>query len=637
MCGIAGVVSLGRPIADRTGVARLLSDALAHRGPDGGGVWSPASMSAADVLLVHRRLAIIDPGPDGAQPMATPDGRHHIVFNGEVYNYRELRRDLEARGERFFTQSDTEVLLRLLARDGAPSLARVRGMFALACWDDAERSLLLARDRFGIKPLYVASGGPDAAGARQIAFASELTALQAARLLDGEPSPAGVLGFLSWGSVIPPLTWQRGVEMLAPGSWRRWRDGAFDSGVFADARDAYRSASTGARTSERDYRAAVGEAVRDSVRAHLVADVPVGVFLSGGLDSGAIVSAATSAGATNLQTFTVGFDDASSEADAARMVATHFGARHHELRVDASHVAADFPKILARLDQPTIDAVNSYYVAKAVAATGIKAVLSGTGGDEMFGGYASFTRIPRAMSAKRACGPLWPLVAPIAGAFMPPRLQARWRHFAAADGSVVDSYRVQRGFLLPEELDDLAGPALRDAGVWRDAHGELDAAEHALLDPSGAEAPSASIARLESRLFLESQLLRDIDVMAMAHGLEVRVPFVDHELLGAVWPELGWRPALLRHKRLLYSTLERPLPDAIVRRPKQGFTLPFGRWIGGELAPVVRDGLARLADRRWIAPDAPARVWTAWVSGRVHWSRPWGLAVLGHFLDGARA
>ena len=176
-------------------------------------------------------------------------------------------------------------------------LDAMEGMLRDACVRVGKESGLtfdVQRDRFGIKPLYVASGGPDAAGARQIAFASELTALQAARLLDGEPSPAGVLGFLSWGSVIPPLTWQRGVEMLAPGSWRRWRDGAFDSGVFADARDAYRSASTGARTSERDYRAAVGEAVRDSVRAHLVADVPVGVFLSGGLDSGAIVSAATS-------------------------------------------------------------------------------------------------------------------------------------------------------------------------------------------------------------------------------------------------------------------------------------------------------------------------------------------------------
>jgi len=202
MCGIAGVVSWDRPIAEPAGVARLLAEALAHRGPDGQGIWMPSS---ADVFLVHRRLAIIDPGPDGAQPMATPDGRHRIVFNGEVYNYRELRRELEAGGERFSTGSDTEVLLRLIVRDGPAALARVRGMFALACWDTKDRALLMARDRFGIKPLYVAPAP------HQIAFASELGALRAARIVVGEPSPAGVLGFLTWGSVIPPLTWQRGV------------------------------------------------------------------------------------------------------------------------------------------------------------------------------------------------------------------------------------------------------------------------------------------------------------------------------------------------------------------------------------------------------------------------------------------
>jgi len=365
MCGIAGVVSWDRPIAEPAGVARRLADALAHRGPDGDATWMPP---AADVLLVHRRLAIIDPGPDGAQPMATPDGRHHMVFNGEVYNYRELRRGLESRGERFSTASDTEVLLRLIVRDGPTALARVRGMFAVACWDTEDRALLMARDRFGIKPLYVAPAP------HQIAFASELGALRAARIVVGEPSPAGVLGFLTWGSVIPPLTWQRGVETLPPGTWWRWRGGAGERGVFADARDAYRSSSSPVQ-SDRDYRAAAGHAVRESVRAHLVADVPVGVFLSGGIDSGAIVSAATSAGAANLQTFTVGFDDVTSEVERARSVATEFGTRHHELRLDASDVAADLPGILAHLDQPTIDAVNSYYVSRVVAATGIKAVL----------------------------------------------------------------------------------------------------------------------------------------------------------------------------------------------------------------------------------------------------------------------
>ena len=433
MCGLAGVVRRDGPVAvDPSGLAEALSGALAHRGPDGRGCWLSPDR---DALLVHRRLAIIDPGPDGAQPMATDNDRCRMVFNGEVYNYRELRRELESSGERFATASDTEVLLRLIAREGAAALWRVRGMFALAYWDGRDRSLTLARDRFGIKPLYVALADG------QIAFASELGALRAARLVDGGPSAAGVLAFMAWGSVPPPLTWQRGAEMLEPGTWWRWgQDGCDERGTFADTRDAYPSDRRAAQ-GQAAFRDAVGHAVRDSVRAHLVADVPVGVFLSGGIDSSAIVSAACSIGATNLQTFTVAFDDASSESPFARTVASAFGTRHHELRLEAPQVVDDLPRILAHLDQPTIDAVNSFYVSKAVAATGIKAVLSGTGGDELFGGYPSFRRLPRAMALTRAAGRLLPALRPLAAMALPARLRARWRNFAQSNGQLSEAYR----------------------------------------------------------------------------------------------------------------------------------------------------------------------------------------------------
>ena len=362
--------------------------------------------------------------------------------------------------------------------------------------------------------------------------------------------------------------------------------------------------------------------------------MPVGVFLSGGIDSSALVSAAASVGAANLQTFTVGFDAPASEAAAAEMVAARFGTNHHALVVAGEDVRRDLPAILTRLDSPTIDGINSYYVARAVAASGVKAVLSGMGGDELFGGYPSFTRVPLAAAARRRIGPLWPAVAPLGGLLLPRRLGARWRHFAAADGGLVESYRVQRGFLMPEELDALAGPALKDDAGWKAANERVDALERERLEPNGGEQPVASIARLESRLYLESQLLRDIDAMSMAHGLEVRVPFVDHEILSAVWPELGFHPALITHKHLLHDTLALPLPAAIVRRPKQGFILPFEQWLGGDLAPAVHDGLDQLAAGGWIRPDAPARVWSDWREGAAHWTRPWGLSVLGHFLGG---
>ena len=628
MCGIAGVVERDRPLADVSRLSSVLDTSIAHRGPDGAGLWTSPPAAAPGAMLVHRRLAIIDPGPGGAQPMSTADGRHHIVFNGEIYNYRELRAGLESRGVRISSASDTEVLLQLVALDGPASLARVRGMFAFACWDAKESSLFVARDRFGIKPLYVA------ATPRRIAFASELGALRAAGLTQNDVSAAGVLAFLEWGSVPPPLTWTRGVEMLPPGTWRRWRMGsaaAETRGTFADARDAYRS--NGRETVAVDaFRADVADALRDTVRAHLVADVPVGVFLSGGIDSAAIVSCATSVGASNLQTFTVGFDDESSESGRAKQVAELFGTRHQDLHVSGADVARDLPAVLARLDQPTIDAVNSYYVSRAVADTGIKAVLSGAGGDEVFGGYPSFTRLPRAMMAKRWAGPLWPAIGPLAGVVMPERLRARWRHFASTNGSFAEAYRVQRGFLLPEEVRAIAGPALLDH-AWQHAAGELREAEHMLLDPAhGHETPAATVARLESRLYLGSQLLRDLDAMSMAHALEVRVPFVDHELVSRVWPSLGMHRGLMRGKRLLHEALARPLPPAVVNHPKQGFTLPFARWMRGDLAPVVRDGLQRLASAGWIAADAPDRVWADWQRGASHWSRPWGLSVLGHFL-----
>ena len=617
MCGIAGVVRRGGAIAPDPAAA--LGAALAHRGPDGHGVWrSPGR----DVLLVHTRLAIIDPGPSGAQPMVTPDGRHHIVYNGEVYNYRELRRSLEARGERFTTGSDTEVLLRLLALDGAAALAQVRGMFALAWWDAESRALVLARDRFGIKPLYVAS----AAGS--VAFASEVHALVSSGLVERTVDPAGVLGYLAWGTVPPSLTCVAGVESLLPGTWLHCGpDGRCVQQPFADVAGVHaRRFSNG---TESALRRRVGAAVQDSVAAHLVADVPVGIFLSGGIDSSAILSAAVNAGAAGLNTYTVRFDDRSSEHEYARLVASTFGATHHELVLDPSRIVADLPRILSHLDQPTLDAVNGFYVSAAVAETGIKAVLSGTGGDELFGGYPSFRRLPAAFRLKRRLGRMAAAVGPAVSTVLPERLSERWQHFMSGNGRIDVAYRTQRGLYMPAELEQLAGPALRDC--WQPTVARLAAAESVLLD-GAATTLEGDVARLETRVYLGSQLLRDLDVMSMAHGLEVRVPFVDHVLLDAVWPDLGAHPALMRNKRLLHETLSRALPSAAVDRPKQGFTLPFSRWIGGELQPFVRSGMAYLVESGWIAPEAPDATWRAWQSGAAHWSRPWALGVLGAFL-----
>ena len=620
MCGVAGLVRFTAPAVDDDARAAVLADAMTHRGPDGTGVYRSTDGRAR---LVHRRLAIIDLSSRAAQPMSTPDGRFHLSFNGEIYNYRALREGLQARGIALRTESDTEVLLHRLALDGPTALTDARGMFALALWDDERGEMLVARDRFGMKPMYVA------ASQASVAFGSEIGALRRAGLVvDSGVSAAGVLAYLRWGSIPAPLTWLAGVEQLEPGTWRRWqRDGGTEAGRFADARTAY--VTNGAVPSEASLRCTMTEALRDTVRAHLVADVPVGVFLSGGIDSGALVSLARSVSDADLHTYTVVVDDDRySEETLAQMVADRFGTRHHTLRVDAAHLDRDADRIISALDQPTWDAVNSYYVSQAVAATGVKAVLSGVGGDEMFGGYPSFSRIPSALSMSRALGPLMRATGAAALA-LPAWRASKWRHFASAPERE-SAYRALRGFFMPEEIADIAGPALRDAST---ATAAADAADASMFEALGEEVPVASVARMETCGFMRTQLLRDIDAVSMAHGLEVRAPFVDHCLQQAAWPALGAYPRLLDKKRLLHESIESRLPAEIVTAPKRGFTLPFDSWMRGPLRDATLDGLTSLARRGWITRAATDQVWAAWERGDAHWSRPWGLSVLGRFLE----
>ncbi|HXG88135.1 MAG TPA: asparagine synthase (glutamine-hydrolyzing) [Vicinamibacterales bacterium] len=618
MCGIAGVIRF-TPGSNFTSIAERLDAGLAHRGPDDRGRYvSPA----ADALLVHRRLAIIDPTSCGHQPMATPDGRHHIVFNGEIYNHRALRADLESSGETFHTNSDTDVVLRLIARRGVSALATVRGMFALAVWDNHARELTVTRDRFGIKPLYVA------ATTRQVGFASAVSALIDAGLSDGTIDAAGVLAFLRWGHIPAPLTWVRGVEALPAGTWRTWSaDGTSRCGRFADARELWTGdpdpLTTAAAMIER-----ARAALDDSVAAHLVADVPVGIFLSGGLDSAALTALARPR-VSALHTYTVVVDEqAYSEAQGAALVAQHFDTTHHTLQVDAATVARQFDTTLHVMDQPTVDGFNTFAVAGAVAATGVKAVLSGVGGDEVFGGYPSFRRLPRAIRLSRMLGPAAPFAARIAATARPAWQSPRWAHFAASRGAPGEMYRALRGYMMPTELASIAGPALTlDAS----AMARVREVEESMLRPVASEVDVATAARLESTIYLQSQLLRDIDAFSMAHALEVRVPFIDAELVGAIWPDLARHPALLDKKSLLTRAVPN-LPSGILGQPKRGFTLPFALWIDHGLKDAVYTGIEALARDGWIKHEAPAHLWDQWSKRHVHWNRVWGLGVLGRFL-----
>ncbi len=516
MCGIAGYYQATKSRVLPEMVERMTSS-LRHRGPEGQGMYhAPSGL----VCFGHRRLAFLDLNPTGDQPMLDATGQHALIFNGEIYNYRELREELKARGIHFRSTGDSEVLLQMLIQHGDAALPRLRGMFALAYWNETQQELLLARDRFGIKPLVYTDT------ADGVAFASEIRALQEVGLASQKLNPAAFLYYLLWGSIAPTFTWLQGVQSLEPGSWQRYRLGKpTERGIFADIRQIYTTTHPVPQISEADFKRKVGETVEESVKLHLESDVPVGVFLSGGIDSSSLVSAVKEVSTNQVRTYTITFEeDHFSEESIAREVASHFETDHHVCRITAHHFLKDWQTIFSHYDQPTLDAFNSFYVSKVVAETGLKGVLSGTGGDEFFGGYPSFRWMPKVQSKARLLRWLGPLLHNM----QKPQRRAKWKHLCRAAHNPLESFRAIRGLFMPHEIPAIAGPALLDR--LPEIQPQVDHLEHQWLSGIGREQLPATVSRLETRQYLSAQLLRDIDVMSMAHSLEVRVPLIDHVL-----------------------------------------------------------------------------------------------------------
>lgn len=618
MCGIAGyfsqAVQPGPVIHDKV---QGMIDRMKYRGPDGQGCFvSPQGR----VGLGHRRLAILDLKPTGQQPMHDASGRYTLIFNGEIYNFRALRETLVRRGVVFRSTGDGEVLLYLLIHEGIHALQQLRGMFALAFWDEQEQSLLLARDRFGIKPL-VYCEQQDC-----VCFGSELGALTPA--LENSQlhiDPAGFYFYLLWGSIAAPRTWLQGYSSLQPGCWRCYQQGkAVTSGTFADSRAWYADPPSPDVLDAISFRQEVGAAVEESVKLHLESDVPVGVFLSGGIDSSSLVSAVRQVTGSKVQTYTITFAESTfSEEAIAQEVAKQFETEHHVCQVTASQFLNDWPTIFAHYDQPTLDAFNSYYVSKVVADSGLKVVLSGTGGDEYFGGYPSFRWLPAMQSRKQILR--W--VGPLLELFQKPHRRAKWKHLCRHVADTAECYRSIRGLFMPHELQAIVGPAVLDR--LSSIQEQLHVLEAMHLKGVASETVYASVSRLESRQYLTTQLLRDIDVMSMAHALEVRVPLVDHVLCQTLWPRLGHSPEHLQNKRLLYETLKQPLPASVYDRPKQGFTFPMEAWVKTELRSMIMEGMMHLASQGWIEKRVPEILDGGIQSGTIHWSRAWALAVCG--------
>jgi len=593
MCGINGIVSFraGAPLVDLDELTRT-REAMRARGPDAAGSWMS---SDGRIGFGHRRLSIIDVSNRANQPMVSRDGRIVLTFNGEIYNYAELRAELEAEGETFDTTSDTEVVLRMYATWGDAMLPRMRGMFAFAIWDARRRTLFVARDPYGIKPFYYANDGAT------FRFASQVKALVAGGNISTARDPAGIVGFLLRGNIPEPFTIYEAIRELPAGSSMIVTESGPSeprsyfsiAGILRDA------VNENVRFSEEERAAIIADAVRESVRYHLVADVPVGAFLSAGRDSGTITALAMES-VRDLHTVTLRFAEYDGthkdEAPLAAVVAREYGTIHRTSTLSSKTFHDALPKALEAMDQPTLDGLNSYFVCKAAAELGWKVALSGTGGDELFGGYSTFRIIPRVVRMFGA----FRYMPRLAGAFarMQPKMARTEARFSPKTAytlkyctSYEGAYLMKRGLFLPDDVASVVGQEMACEGLQRLRI--LDLIRETITPDPGT--PVARVMALESSLFLRSQLLRDIDWASMAHSLEVRVPLVDAFLLRQVAPAIVAN-GRLNGKDLLAASPRQPLPAAILQRKKSGFTVPIRTWLGHD-----RDAKTQFGGRPWAS------------------------------------
>ncbi|GIW56226.1 MAG: hypothetical protein KatS3mg082_2630 [Nitrospiraceae bacterium] len=593
MCGLAGLFAYGdnAPPVDPAELRRM-RERMAARGPDGAGEWlSPDGR----VGLAHRRLAIIDLSEAGAQPMVDPATGNVIVFNGEIYNYRALRRELEARGAVFRSQSDTEVLLALYRCFGPDMLPKLRGMYAFALWDAREQQLFLARDPFGIKPLYYADDGGT------LRVASQVKALLAGGAVDAAPDPAGHVGFFLWGHVPEPFTLYRSIQALPAGT-ALWvvRDGRRRMHVFYQlARELGAEAAPAPRPkSVAEAREGLREALLDSVRHHLVADVPVGVFLSAGKDSATVAALAAEAAPGSLEALTLGFREYVNtpldETPLAAATAVRYGLRHAIRWVTRADFAQALEPLLEAMDQPSIDGVNTYFVARAAREAGWKVALSGLGGDEFFAGYQSFQEVPRAVRALRPFARVSGL-GRMARACTSPLLRwaglsPKWAGLFEHGGDWAGAYLLRRALYMPWELPGL----FDDPAFVREGLERLDTLGSLRRTIEGLGSDRLRVTALEAAWYMRNQLLRDTDWASMAHGLEVRVPLVDVEVARTVAAlcHAGLPPG----KRELGESPQPTPPEAVIARPKTGFSVPVREW----LLEGQHEGVPRLRERRGL-------------------------------------
>lgn len=632
MCGICGIIG-SENRAETANRLRRMMGAMTHRGPDGEGLFVTTGAG-----LAMRRLSIIDL-PGGQQPIWNESGTFAVVFNGEIYNFRDLRRSLESEGHVFRTQSDTEVIVHAYEKWGSGCVEYLRGMFAFAVLElvdgnaRAARRVFLARDRMGIKPLYYGQAQGN------FFFGSEVRALLASGCFARRLSASAVASYLMFGAVGEPVTLMDGIHSVPPGHCGYVSCDAA-SQLFAPQPywNVGEATTPPAKDSRQSPAAQVRSALEDSVRHHLIADVPLGIFLSSGIDSTA-VAAIASRQHSGVKTFTVAFSEESfSEGAVARATAKRLGTDHSELLLTGDEMRMRLEEAVAAFDQPSADGINTYFVSWAARQSGLKVALSGLGSDELFGGYSTFastSRIARLAALARHTPP--PLR----------KTASRVASFLASYSKQPDAIRkANAAFLMPSDLPHpyfftrtLFPPRqvkrlLRGAGF-----GPLDSGWRPWLSGAAREAaslePFTSVSWLETRSYLVAMLLRDTDTMSMCHSLEVRVPFLDDALVRtALGCPAAAKDQRRERKALLIEALGDLLPQSAMRRPKRTFTLPWAVWLRGPLRAQVEQGLSHCdpALASIIDIKEVKRVWQDFLTGRTSWSRPWSLFVLNEWV-----
>ncbi|MCA9083685.1 MAG: asparagine synthase (glutamine-hydrolyzing) [Planctomycetaceae bacterium] len=599
MCGIAGIVKTANVPGRCLGAVAAMQLKLRHRGPDDEGLFEDPTRQCA---LAHTRLAIQDLSTAGQQPMESEDGRFVIVFNGEIYNFPVLRQELVRQGEVFRSQTDTEVLLKLYAREGQSFLPRLQGMFAFAVWDSFTKTLFLARDPLGIKPLYIWRLD------QTVAFASEIRAVLQSDIGPRHLNTGALYHYLRMGSVQEPDTLIENISLLPPGHSLIWHNGQATLSRYWNL-----ALTEDADPVEPINPAVAAELTRNaltqSVEKHFVSDVPVGVFLSGGLDSTALVGLASAAGHRNLQTFCISFDDDEfNEGGLAARTARHFQTDHTDVRFRPEEAAGLIEDYLSAIDQPCNDGFNTFCVSRAASQHGLKVVLSGLGGDELFGGYPSFRRIPQLTRLHRRAQQL-------PGRRLLGRLLERIGHghrvrrlgeFLSSQGTVEDAWRTVRGFFTDLEarriLEWLLPGSQHDGGLPVQQTVTLMSTDEI-----------CQINELELTGYMRNQLLRESDVMSMASGLELRVPLVDQQLIDTV--ATIHSSVRLRPGKLLLAEAVPEIPEWIRNVDKRGFRFPFESWSRGPWKHLFRD----------IHSSCPVKCDT--------WYRLWLLFALQHFIS----